>query len=819
MADVREKVEQIRQAIYGIEVRESIASGIEAINTEVESTTQRQTTLETDMAEAKREAEEAATRANTAAGDAEDITEAMAVWEEYDPEKDYVPLNKTTYQGSSYINVLACKGVPPTEETHWLPIASKGDKGEPGPTPTIIVGDTTTLSPGSAASVTRRADSPDAAPVLDFGIPRGVDGTGSGDMSKAIYDDNDDGKVNAADIADAVPTGAITDDMLSNDPNHIKARLSSHEADNAKQILTVSVDKFDNLVIDKGLATEDWKDAIAAAHLALGDNAGKIIFGSGTYRYTQFPTLKYCQNVEGIGLSTVLKPVNTNGINIEKYCAYFGYIKNLKIDGSEAVDYDGVYAPYLRSGILDNLWIINFTNGSGICFTDGLTTEYYCGYITINNPNIRGCKVGIEFNPIDATITQYTVATEPADATLVSQIAIRGSGSINANGIGIHLVYGKNITIDGIDLSANTVVGAFFGKQCLAVTLKNAWHELGSADDIVIHKDAEVTIQDTRPYSHLTGDSGIRRDSRSRANILSRSAILAEGNGFIGQFNAIVNGRFQEWDVDQPKYWLCSGKNVNYKLTQIKDADYPNVSPILNVETISSGGRILFPIFVHANDVGEVLTFSFDYRCIGDPTGLTDGDQMFNYSIAAIAANSSDSAVTGAKQNAFMARFSDTWQRVSFSVKIPAEGRYAGLIKFNLNIGQSAVDFQFRDAVITRGYFASAWLPSRLEIASLKHDIYYEEKFYGTFPSTNTDVLITPSENIGSIVSSVVIVSGKAVTTKPVVARVNRLQVKITPNDAIDADYILILRYLPETWVNGGFATVVTDGVKQPYFL
>jgi len=67
MADVREKVEQIRQAIYGIEVRESIASGIEAINTEVESTT------------------------------------------------------------------LACKGVPPTEETHWLPIASKGDQGVPGP--------------------------------------------------------------------------------------------------------------------------------------------------------------------------------------------------------------------------------------------------------------------------------------------------------------------------------------------------------------------------------------------------------------------------------------------------------------------------------------------------------------------------------------------------------------------------------------------------------------------------------------------------------------------------------------------------------------
>ena len=270
MADVREKVEQIRQAVYGKEVRESIASGIEAINTEVESTTQRQTTLETDMAEAKRDAEEAATRANTAAGDAEDITEAMAIWEEYDPDNDYAPLNKVAYQGSSYINVLACKGVPPTEETHWLPIASKGDQGVPGPMPTLVVGDTTTLSPGSPATVTRRAGSPDAAPVIDFGIPRGVDGTGSGDMSKVIYDTNDDGKVNAADIADGVPTGAITDDMLSNDPNHIKARLSSHEAENVQDAGGVH-----GLEVEEGTWTPSSDgatlDVVSAAYTKIGN--------------------------------------------------------------------------------------------------------------------------------------------------------------------------------------------------------------------------------------------------------------------------------------------------------------------------------------------------------------------------------------------------------------------------------------------------------------------------------------------------------------------------------------------------------------------
>lgn len=47
MANISEKVQQIRQAVYGKDVRESIASGIETINQEVENTTSRQNNLET----------------------------------------------------------------------------------------------------------------------------------------------------------------------------------------------------------------------------------------------------------------------------------------------------------------------------------------------------------------------------------------------------------------------------------------------------------------------------------------------------------------------------------------------------------------------------------------------------------------------------------------------------------------------------------------------------------------------------------------------------------------------------------------------------
>ena len=54
MANVADKVRQIRQAIYGRDVRESIASGIEAINAEVENTTSRQNVIDANEDQRKR---------------------------------------------------------------------------------------------------------------------------------------------------------------------------------------------------------------------------------------------------------------------------------------------------------------------------------------------------------------------------------------------------------------------------------------------------------------------------------------------------------------------------------------------------------------------------------------------------------------------------------------------------------------------------------------------------------------------------------------------------------------------------------------------
>ncbi|HZK00945.1 MAG TPA: hypothetical protein VFC79_13090, partial [Tissierellaceae bacterium] len=102
------------------------------------------------------------------------------IWGEYDNGKLYKPLNKVQYQGSSYLNILECTGVVPTNTGNWQLIAAKG-----------------------------------------------LDGVG-GDMYKYIYDTNDDGIVDMAEdsgklqgktlveIYEDIPEGTTVVDSATN---------------------------------------------------------------------------------------------------------------------------------------------------------------------------------------------------------------------------------------------------------------------------------------------------------------------------------------------------------------------------------------------------------------------------------------------------------------------------------------------------------------------------------------------------------------------------------------------------------------------------
>lgn len=81
----------------------------------------------------------------------------------------------------------------------------QGPPGRDGVTPNIQVGEVTTLPAGSPATVTRQPDSPDGAPVFDFGIPKGLDAENPGDMHSAVYDPTGQAKDVFAEIGKQMP--------------------------------------------------------------------------------------------------------------------------------------------------------------------------------------------------------------------------------------------------------------------------------------------------------------------------------------------------------------------------------------------------------------------------------------------------------------------------------------------------------------------------------------------------------------------------------------------------------------------------------------
>lgn len=129
MANVAQWVAQIRQAIYGEQVRESIASSIEAMNQDNIETLQNYNDTIDDVTAA-------ATAANNAADGAEAITATV----------------QQKLEDGDFI----------------------GEQGEPGNAATVQVGTVQTGQPGSAAQVTNSGTS--SAAVLNFIIPQGATG-------------------------------------------------------------------------------------------------------------------------------------------------------------------------------------------------------------------------------------------------------------------------------------------------------------------------------------------------------------------------------------------------------------------------------------------------------------------------------------------------------------------------------------------------------------------------------------------------------------------------------------------------------------------
>jgi len=108
------------------------------------------------------------------------INKAFGIPAPWDSEKAYVAFDVATLDGTSYVATAPNTNQQPPDADYWQVLAAKGDVGAAGDAATVEVGTVTTLPYGSPATVTNVGD--DHAATLNFGIPAGQDGTGTGDV-------------------------------------------------------------------------------------------------------------------------------------------------------------------------------------------------------------------------------------------------------------------------------------------------------------------------------------------------------------------------------------------------------------------------------------------------------------------------------------------------------------------------------------------------------------------------------------------------------------------------------------------------------------
>lgn len=117
-----------------------------------------------------------ATAADSSSQEAAGYAAAMQECEPYDASKTYAIANMVTSGGSTYRCIKPCTGIRPPNDEYWLLIAEAGTDGVSPTVETSKEGKTTTIT------IT------DATGTHTATIQDGLDGTGAGDMTTAVYD-------------------------------------------------------------------------------------------------------------------------------------------------------------------------------------------------------------------------------------------------------------------------------------------------------------------------------------------------------------------------------------------------------------------------------------------------------------------------------------------------------------------------------------------------------------------------------------------------------------------------------------------------------
>lgn len=268
---------------------------------------------------------------------------ARNVWEDYSNAKSYVPGNKVAHQGSSYVNVSACAGVVPTDTEHWLLIARKGE-----------------------------------------------DGSGAGDMAKAVYD-----PASAVQNAGGIPAYVAAQNAAMT--AHIASTANPHEV-NAEQVGAVSYSGAQSLTDEQkaqarsniGAQSSTWmptaSDVGAVPSSQKGAANGVATLGSdGKVPSAQLPAIS-AVSVYAATIGTIWTENTTTGVKTQTVP-----IIGVTAAQTATVDHSSASADGTADGYADfveeeNQYLTYITNGFAETVAGGIRFTIFGAANTVSIP-------------------------------------------------------------------------------------------------------------------------------------------------------------------------------------------------------------------------------------------------------------------------------------------------------------------------------------------------------------------------------------------------------------------------------------------------
>jgi parallel beta-helix repeat protein len=310
---------------------------------------------------------------------------------------------------------------------------------------------------------------------------------GYGDMSKAIYDTDNDGVVDNASALQGhdasyfeTPSGAQAKvDALAGEGRTTETVKGNADALDEHKAKTASHVKPARIVIGTTAAGWTAKDChylcdgiddqaeINAAIQALPANGGEIVILDGTYNITaKIDVNKSNVSIKGNGNATILKRMweSSSKEGVITLTSVEGCrVQNLQIDGNKA-NYSSVpnYGIYLNSSSNNTITGIICNNNSYGIYLNSSSNNTVTGN-TCNNNNYYGIYLNSSSNN---TVTGNTCNNNNSGIYLISYSSdntVTGNTCNNNNSYGIRIELSSNNTVTGNTCNNNNYYGIYLG--------------------------------------------------------------------------------------------------------------------------------------------------------------------------------------------------------------------------------------------------------------------------------------------------------------------------------------------------------------------